>query len=110
MVYVSITGITLRGWWHLPRFGWHAARSFAQARKAAGNLRAEVRRVGDVHHTLTVWTDREAMRAYLVAGPHLRAMRDFRAIGTGRTIGYWSEEPPGWDEALARWQAEAREV
>lgn len=110
MVYVSVTGLRLRAWWHAPRFWWHAIPSFGQARRAAGIVKAEVRALDGVQHTLTVWTDRDAMRAYLVAGPHLKAMKNFRAIAQGRTIGYWAETVPTWDDALARWRQEAREV
>lgn len=110
MVYVSVTGLTLRRWWHAPRFWWHAVPSFRQAQRAPGNLKAETRAVDGVKHTLTVWSDRDAMRTYLVTGPHLKAMRSFRSIAVGKTLGYWAEAMPSWDEALARWRAEAREV
>lgn len=81
-----------------------------QAGRAPGNLLAEGRRVNGVWHTMSVWTNREAMRAFMVAGPHLRAMKAFRALGTGRVVGFEAAVAPGWEEARAHWIANAREV
>ena len=63
-VYVSITGLQVRRAWHIPVFWVHAMRSMAQARAASGNISAEARTIKGVHHTRSVWTDRDAMRAY----------------------------------------------
>ena len=109
-LYVSVTGLSLKATYHAPRFWWHAFRSMAQARVADGNLHADARTLEGVHHTLTVWRSEDAMRAYLRSGAHLAAMRAYPAIGTGRVLGYRSAEQPGWQEALARWHAEARPV
>ena len=65
---------------------------------------------GGVQHTLTVWESREAMRAYMKSGAHLAAMKQFGRIGHGKTLGYEADTVPGWTEALAKWDAEAREV
>ncbi|MGR3436315.1 MAG: hypothetical protein ACU0CO_15730 [Shimia sp.] len=109
-LHVSVTGLRLHGPLAAPRFWWHATRSMAQARRAAGNLFADARTVRGVHHTLTVWRTSEDMRAYLAAGAHLAAMRAFRSLGTGRVLGFAAEAPPGWDDALARWARDARIV
>ena len=109
-VYVSITGLRLRGRRHLLRFWWHAIRSMAQARKAQGNLGAETRTIDGVHHTLSIWIDEQAMRTFLVSGAHRDAMKAFRAIATGRTLGFTTNQPPDWEIAHRRWLSEAREV
>lgn len=109
-VYVSITGFRLRGWRHWPLFWWHTARSIAQARRAYGNLRVEVRIVNGVYHTLTIWTDERAMRSFLTEGAHRRAMKVYRTVGYGRTLGFNAHEPPDWETALQRWIIEAKEV
>ena len=106
-VYVSITGLELASIWQAPRFWWHAIRSMAQARRAAGNLSVDARRIDGVHHTLSVWTDEAAMRRYLVAGAHLQAMKSFHGMGTGKTYGFTAEQAPGWDEAHNLWLARA---
>jgi quinol monooxygenase YgiN len=102
-VYVSITGLRIRRPWHAPQFWFHAIRSMAQARSAPGNILAETRRVNGVHHTLSVWTDRDAMLAYLASGAHLRAMRLFRRIATGRTYGFTTRDVPPWSQVPAIW-------
>lgn len=109
-VYVSITGFRLKGWRHLPRFWWHTLRSIAQARRSRGNLRVDARIVGGVHHTLTIWNDEAAMRSFLTADAHREAMKVYRSIGSGRTLGFYAHEPPDWETALQRWRAEAKEV
>ena len=109
-VYVSITGLTLKSLLYAVPFWWHASQSFSQATRAKGNLFADARRVGDVHHTLTIWTSRDAMRAYLGAGPHRRALKAYQSIGSGRVHGYYADIAPGWDEALRVWEREARAV
>lgn len=109
-VYVSITGFRLNGWRQWPRFWWHTLRSIAQARRAHGNLRVEARIVNGVHHTLTIWVDERAMRAFLVSGAHRDAMKAYRRLGTGRTLGFTADCPPDWEVALQRWIIEGRDV
>jgi quinol monooxygenase YgiN len=82
----------------------------AQARSAPGNISADTRTIDDVHHTLSVWTDQAAMRAYLTAGPHLEAMRLFPTIATGKVVGYLTREVPEWSEVHAIWMEQGRVV
>ena len=110
-VYVSVTGFRPhRGWLRLVRFWWHVLRAGRQVRRAAGNLRVELRPVDGIYHTLTVWTDEASMRAYVRSGAHRRAMMNFRDLGGGKTLGFVAEADPGWDAAYARWQREARDA
>jgi quinol monooxygenase YgiN len=76
---------------------------------APGNIKAEARTINGVHHTLSVWADEAAMRAYLRSGAHLQAIKTFRAIATGRTFGFVTETPPEWHEVHDLWRAQARE-
>jgi quinol monooxygenase YgiN len=108
-MYVSITGLKVRSWIQVPLFWRHAIPSMQQAKAAPGNLFADVRKVAGVQHTLTVWENRAAMRAYLTSGAHLAAIRAFRSIGSGKVCGYEAERQPSWDEALAYWQVNGRE-
>jgi len=103
-VYVSITGLQLKAQRHQIRFWWHALRSMAQARKAKGIVAVDARFMNGVHHTRTVWIDEASMRSYLVAGAHLRAMKAFGSIAKGKTLGYYAEKVPGWDEVHSKWQ------
>ena len=108
-MHVSVTGLTPHGIWQVPLFWRHAIPSMVQARRAPGNLFAAARKVDGVQHTLTVWEDAAAMRAFVSSGAHLAAMQAFRRIGTGRIGGYTSATMPGWDEALAFWHEHARQ-
>ena len=102
-VYVSITGLQVRSLHLLPLFWVHATRAMSQARAAEGCLLAEARRINGIHHTRSVWIDRDHMLRYLRAGAHLRAMRDFPKIATGKTIGFDTGEVPGWAEVHQIW-------
>jgi heme-degrading monooxygenase HmoA len=77
-----------------------------QGQSASGNISAEARTVNGVHHTLSVWSDEEAMRAFLTSGAHLKAMRAIRSIATGRTFGYASERLPGTRLTLSGYDVE----
>jgi hypothetical protein len=109
-VYVSITGLRLKGLRHAPRFWWHAIRSMIQARAALGNRKAEARTIEGVHHTLTVWIDEEAMRHFLRSGAHLKAMKAFRDIATGSTLGFTTELPPDWSVVHELWRTKGKVV
>lgn len=109
-MYVSITGLRLNGPLSAPRFWWHAIRSMMQAQKAPGNLAAEARTINRIHHTLTLWTDQAAMRAYLVTGAHLQAMRAFRSVATGSVLGFEAETAPDWSEVHDIWRTGGRPV
>lgn len=109
-VYVSITGLQVRRIWHAPTFWSHALRSMAQARKAAGNISADARTIDGVHHTLSIWIDEAAMRAFLTTGPHLVAMKRFRSIATGKVVGYRAARAPDWSDVHALWISQGRVV
>ena len=110
MAYISITGLKLNNIFHAPRFWFHAVRSMAQAKAAPGNISADARSINGVHHTLTVWESRQAMRNYLAAGPHLQAMKSFKAIATGKVLGFEAEHAPQWHVARELLKAKGREV
>ncbi|MBQ2262875.1 MAG: hypothetical protein II336_16100 [Loktanella sp.] len=107
-VYVSITGLQVRRVWDVPSFWSHAIKSMVQARNAPGNISADARTISGVHHTLSVWTDEDAMRAYLTAGPHLEAMRLFPRNATGKVVGYLAAQAPDWSEVPAIWLERGR--
>lgn len=85
-------------------------KSMVQARNAPGNISANARTINGVHHTLSVWTDKDAMRAYLTVGPHLAAMRLFPSIATGKVVGYFAKQGPDWSEVHAIWLERGRVV
>ena len=110
MVYVSITGLTLKSALFGPVFWWHAVRSMRQAQQASGIISADARQIDGVHHTLSVWESEAAMRRHLTSGAHLAAMQAFRKIATGKIIGFLAEAAPPWNDVHAIWLTRARPV
>ncbi|MFT4706178.1 MAG: quinol monooxygenase YgiN [Reinekea sp.] len=110
LVYVSITGLQLKKVWHAPLFWRHATASMTQAKAAEGCLTADARTIGGVHHTLSVWTSREAMLAYLTKGAHLSAMKSFNKIATGKVYGFETETVPDWTQVHALWHDKGHTV
>jgi hypothetical protein len=110
MVYVSITGLKLKSLVNAPAFWWHAIRSMRQAQSAPGLISAEARLINGIHHTLTVWETEAAMRAYLITGAHLAAMKAFQGFATGRTVGFLSKSAPRWDEVHEIWERRGKNV
>jgi len=109
-MYVSITGLELKAFWHYPTFMYHAIRSFSQAESAPGNISTATKQIGRVHHTLTVWESRKDMIQYLRQGSHADAMKVFDQIATGKVYGYETDQIPTWDEAREIWDAKGRVV
>ena len=109
-MYISITGLRVTSFWHQPVFWWHAVASMRQAKAADGNLSAETRTINGVHHTVSSWRDVDAMRNYLKSGPHLKALKTFRKIATGKTLGFDAETIPDWTQVHALWLREGRAV
>lgn len=107
-MYVSLTGLKPKTILHAPRFWWHAIRSMQQAQRAPGNLSVAARTIDGTHHTLSLWSDRAAMRAYLGAGAHRAAMRASRSIGTGAVYGYEGDAAPDWADVPALLRAHGR--
>ena len=93
-MYVSVTGLKVKRFWHLPRFWWHAMRSFRQAQRAPGVRLVEVRNVKGYQHTLTCWHSRRDMLNFMRSRPHIDAIRAFGDIATGRTYGWEADAPP----------------
>ena len=109
-MYVSVTGLRLKRFWHMPVFWRHATASMMDAHRAVGNLSAEARTIDGVHHTLSTWDSRSDMLTYLKSERHARAMRRFSGIAKGRVVGGDAPSRPDWDTALARYHAEGRDV
>jgi hypothetical protein len=110
MPYISITGLKLKSMRYTISFWWHAIGSMNQARAAQGNISADAKTINGVHHTVSVWIDEQAMRTYLVTGPHLKAMKAFHSIATGKTLGFYAEKSPDWDTIHDLWVKEGKVV
>ena len=75
-----------------------------QAQRAKGNLFAEVKKINNIHHTLTAWKNRKAMMEFLYSGSHGRTLKYFPDIATGKTFGFEATQIPTWDEVHQIWQ------
>ncbi|MEM0937327.1 MAG: hypothetical protein AAF646_08055 [Pseudomonadota bacterium] len=108
-MYVSITGLRLRRAVYAPRFWSLAIRAMHQAKSDRACLAVDTRTIRGVHHTRSLWVSEAEMRRFLKEGAHLTAMRSFRAIATGKTLGFTAEALPDWAEARRLWDSEAHE-
>ena len=100
-MYISITGLKPKGFFSILRFWTLAVPSFSQAKSAQGNLSAEVKNMHGYQCTVTAWENREVMLAFMRSGVHLKAMKAFPKIATGRTFGYEADAIPTWEEAYS---------
>ncbi|MFM6951842.1 MAG: hypothetical protein ACKOXR_01705 [Bacteroidota bacterium] len=99
-MYISITGLKPKGIIGFFRFWGLAIPSFAQAQTAPGILFSQVKRIQGYQCTLTAWESRDQMLVFMRSGVHLKAMKSFHKIATGKTYGYESEVIPSWTEAF----------
>ncbi len=112
MPLVSVTRLRIRSPWYLPAFFFHTLRATRQARAARGN--SAVRLLPDDHRafwTCTLWSDLEAMRAYVSAGSHRKSMKRLAYWCDEASVVHWeqdSSELPSWDVAHRRMQQEGR--
>lgn len=98
-MHISITGLKPKGIWGYIKFWSLAIPSFGEAKSAKGNLYSTVKKIDGYQCTLSAWESREAMLAFMKNGIHLKAMKAFHSIATGRTYGYESDTIPNWEEA-----------
>jgi hypothetical protein len=108
--YVSVTGLKLKRIWYAPIFWWHAVASMTQVKASQGCLSAEARTIAGSHHTLSVWSSKSDMQAFIKTGAHLRAMKAFRSIATGKTYGFETEKIPNWNEVHNLWVDRGRTI
>lgn len=107
-LYISITGLRLRAWWHFPAFVYHSFRAMAQVRRSAGNIAVDAWKGAGVYHTLTVWENERAVKRFVYQGHHRAAIKVFATIATGKTYGFSSSEIPNRREAVSIWQEKGR--
>ena len=108
--YISITGLRIKSGFAKMRFWWLTIPAMMQAKKATGNISADARSVDGTHHTLSVWRDQQSMLAYLRSGAHLKAMRNYKSLGSGSVYGFHADEAPSWEKALQLWREHGRAV
>lgn len=100
-MYISLTGLKPKGFFGHLKFWSLAIPTFRQAQTAKGNLHSAVKKVNGYQCTITAWENRDIMLEFMRSGTHLKAMKAFHSIATGKTYGYEAEQIPSWDEAFA---------
>jgi hypothetical protein len=107
-MYISITGLKPKNFLSVFRFWTLAIPSFRQAQTAKGNLHSAVKKIDGYQCTLSAWESRDVMLDFMRSGVHLKAMKSFHSIATGRTYGYEAETIPSWEEAFATLQQKGK--
>jgi hypothetical protein len=112
MPFVSITRLRVRSWRYLPMFVWYALISARQAARAEGHL--IVRLLRDRRNTFwtaTSWTTEAAMKKYVLASPHKKAMIKLQYWCDEAAVVHWNQEGselPTWPDACVRLQRDGR--
>ena len=109
-MYISITGIKVKGFFGMLRFMRYTTPSFAAARKANGNLFCDSKNINKYYHTLTAWENKNMMMDYLRGKHHALAMKNFRSIGTGSVYGYEDDLMPSWEDAIKKQKQNFKEI
>jgi len=103
MPFVSATRLRLRSGRYLIPFIIYSSLSSRQARRSRGNLGLKLLRdANQTFWTLTVWQDEEAIRSFMLAGSHRRAMHKLLDWCDEASVAHWKQETsklPGWDQA-----------
>jgi heme-degrading monooxygenase HmoA len=110
--FVSVTRLRVRSVRFIPAFFWYAIRSQRQVRSAigfqGGALLADAKWT---YWTLTAWDSLEAMRAYMTAGAHRKAMPKLTNWCDEASVVHWQsdgQQIPDWREAAERMQRQGR--
>lgn len=112
MPVVSVTRLRVRSFRYMVPFIFFALRSSRQAKAAQGNLGVSL--LNDANKafwTCTVWTTEEAMKSFMLSGPHRKAMPRLLDWCDEAALVHWAQEgkqKPDWQEAHRRLQQEGR--
>jgi len=108
-MYISVTGLKPKGILGYVRFWTLAIPAFREAQAAKGNVYAAVKRINGYQCTITAWEDKDMMSAFIRNGTHLKAMKLFHTIATGKTFGMETDQIPDWEKAFSLLQAKGIE-
>lgn len=106
MPLVAITRLRVRSWRYLPLFFAQTLRAAIRAKGAEGNLAVSVMR--DAHKTYwtrTVWSNDQAMRAFLWSHRHRQLLRRLAEWCDEAAVVHWTQESPeapSWETAHER--------
>ena len=107
-MYVSVTGLKPKGFIGWIRFWKLTIPASKDAQNADGILHCAFNSRNGYQHTLTVWKSKEHMMSYLKSRAHLKAMKNFTKIGSGKVYGYEANIIPNWEDAFTKWSENGR--
>ncbi|PQZ52420.1 hypothetical protein CQZ94_24210 [Bacillus sp. MYb209] len=98
-MFVSVTRMRLKGIRMLPNFFVYTTRAFLQSKNANGLIHSSSQKERwHTYWTLTVWENKEYMKAYRNNGNHLKAMKVARDIASELEYTNWEHDTiPKWD-------------
>lgn len=112
MAFVSITRLRLRRWWYLPWFVADAFRSMQQAKRSPGFVGlAILRDAKATFWTASIWENEQAMRSFMTAGAHGKAMPNLMRWCDEASVAHWEQEGralPSWLECYERMKRSGR--
>lgn len=112
MNWVSVTRLRVRSVRFLPGFAWYSWRSTQEAKRAAGFLSGALLTDREwTFWTMTVWESAAAMRGFMTAGAHKKAMVKLLDWCDEASVAHWEQEGEGvasWEEADRRMRATGR--
>jgi hypothetical protein len=112
MPVVSVTRLRVRSWRYFLPFIVFALRSSRQAKVSDGNLGVSLLRdANNTFWTSTLWTTEEAMKSFMLSGPHRRAMPRLLDWCDEAALVHWNQptkQEPDWHEAYRCLQQEGR--
>ena len=105
----AATFLPLKGWLYMIPFQLMSSKVLRQAKRSHGILDYAVKADFPKKHfwTLSIWKDKESMRQFVMAEPHLTAMKKFEVwAGDGSAFVDWTSSSTSidWEEAMGRLQ------
>jgi hypothetical protein len=98
-MYITLTSIRLRSFWHFFKLSYFGLQITLQARKEKGFIKMKNTGFGYMHYTASAWETEEDLKRFSHSGAHLAAMKQSRSIATEvRIYTFKSEKMPGWKE------------
>lgn len=103
-MFISVTRLRIKRKRKLPIFFWHTIKSIIQSKKAEGLVHSSFEKEGwDTYWTLTVWENKDCMKAFHNKGNHLKAMKISRNIADELEYINWeADNIPTWNECKER--------
>ena len=109
--FVAITRLRVRHWRYLPAFYAYTFLSAWQAKRAGSVAVSLLQDANHTYWTRTVWASEAAMRKFMLAGPHRKAMPHLQNWCDEAAVAHWTQngsQPPTWQQAHQHLQQDGR--